>query len=285
MKKITAFFCSLIILSGIFTVTAADGVKTLPLSVCGKYGRSEAYELLPLINAEREKRGYFPLEWDSVLEKAAMRRAAEAAVKFSHTRPNQKPWYTADNDAVIKRFPTSGENLAAGSMSAREAMSGWMNSPGHRDNILNNNFTHVGAARAEINGVLYWVELFGGGDSGDGVRAGSKKRFTVRVKSAERATRFIIAKAESRWHDNFRRLSKLRAGKAKKIKLLAYDKNDVFIPAELNIKKFRLSSSDKKILRVSKKGRVRALKKGSAKITAVYTPDKKLKIRCKIRVI
>jgi len=55
-----------------------------------------------------------------------------------------------------------GENVAYGYGSVESVMAGWMNSSGHRANILNANFTHVGLGRATAaNGTLYWTQVFG----------------------------------------------------------------------------------------------------------------------------
>lgn len=288
MKKIfcaiTAAICLLVCITGTNLNTASAAEKTVTLKVTGQYKRQMAAQVLTLVNSERTSRGYSKLKWDSTLEKAALRRAAETAVKFSHTRPDGTMCYTVNNDAIVKRFPTSGENLAAGSMSAKEAMNGWMNSPGHKANILDNNFTHIGIACAKVNGVLYWVQVFGGGDYGEGKKSSGKGGFTVSVKAIKRNTRLFITQSNNIWNSGKQKNIKLAVGTTQKFKVAAYDIYDNFGLAKLAIGSFKLRSSDKKVLTVSKKGKVKALKSGTAYITAVSKTDKSLKIRQKITV-
>lgn len=286
MKKLISIITAVAAACSLLCVnSSAAAEKTIAVKVTGKYKRSMAAEVLTLVNKERTSRGYSKLLWDSVLEKAAMRRAAEVAVKFSHTRPNGTLCYTVNNEAIIKRFPTSGENLAAGSMSAKEAMNGWMNSTGHRENILDNNFTHIGVACAKVNGVLYWVQAFGGGDYGAGKKSSGKSVFVTSVKVIKSETKMIFTKSGNIWRNSTVRFKQLRAGTSQKVKLIAYDKSDSYIPAKLAIRKFKLSSSNKKVLKISKKGKITALKKGTSYITAVSRTNKKLVIRQKIKVV
>ena len=61
----------------------------------------------------------------------------------------------------ITGWRTAGENIAYGYPSARDVQEGWMNSPGHRENILNAGFTHVGVGLyVDSEGTAYWTQLF-----------------------------------------------------------------------------------------------------------------------------
>ena len=64
---------------------------------------------------------------------------------------------------ILKRWRTAGENIACGQQAEAEVMRSWLNSSGHRTNILNRNFTHVGFGIAvSENGTVYWCVDFGG---------------------------------------------------------------------------------------------------------------------------
>ncbi|MCL2053901.1 MAG: CAP domain-containing protein [Oscillospiraceae bacterium] len=119
---------------------------------------SYAEAVLDLVNAERKKAGVRSLQLDGNLCKAAEVRSAEIITKFSHTRPNGKSWSTA----VEGRYNSLGENIAAGYKTPQEVVKGWMSSPGHRENILNPNFTKMGVGYAESNGMYccYWTQIF-----------------------------------------------------------------------------------------------------------------------------
>lgn len=119
-------------------------------------------EVVRLINIERTKRGIHPLSISNKLFAAAAIRAGELAQKFSHTRPNGSSYLTAVQNVG---YPSSyvGENIAAGQMSPIAVMESWMNSPGHRANILNPNYTEIGVGVNYEDGYygIYWVQLFG----------------------------------------------------------------------------------------------------------------------------
>lgn len=119
-----------------------------------------AKEVLKLVNAERTKAGLSPLKLDKSVEKAANIRAKEIVSSFSHTRPNGTSFSTALKESGVK-FKGSGENIAWGQKTPKQVMDGWMNSKGHRANILNKNFTKIGVGLYQnAKGVNYWTQLF-----------------------------------------------------------------------------------------------------------------------------
>ncbi len=119
-----------------------------------------ANQVVLLVNQEREKAGLSPLSINTTAAGAAMVRAQETERSFSHTRPDGRSFSTALTDAGLT-YRTSGENIAYGQRSASEVMNAWMNSSGHRANILNADFTQIGVAHYKnASGVDYWVQLF-----------------------------------------------------------------------------------------------------------------------------
>ena len=114
----------------------------------------KAYDVLDRINAERSKRGIRTLPMDQTLMDAAYVRAAETIVYFEHARPNGMVWHSVDDKVT-------GENLGMGTGSAAEIMKLWMESPGHKENILRSEFASVGVACIEYRDIHYWVQLFG----------------------------------------------------------------------------------------------------------------------------
>jgi hypothetical protein len=115
--------------------------------------------VLRLVNGERAKAGLGALRMSADLLETAKLRSAEITVYFSHTRPSgERPWSAGPGDGPS----LMGENIAYGYGSAAAVMDGWMNSPGHRANILNSGFTEVGIGCAlASDGRLYWVQFFG----------------------------------------------------------------------------------------------------------------------------
>lgn len=125
-----------------------------------KNNSSFGNQVLQLVNVERSKAGLSKLTMDSTLSAAAQKRAVEIETSFSHTRPNGTKFSTVLAEYGIS-YRTSGENLAYGQRSPEEVVNGWMNSPGHRANILNGNFNKIGiGVHQGSNGTIYWSQLF-----------------------------------------------------------------------------------------------------------------------------
>lgn len=126
------------------------------LRVKGDISYSMAYQVLDLVNQERSKRGLNALQMDSGLLDAAMARAFETSIGFSHTRPTGESCLSASSKMV-------GENIASGQWSPEDAMDSWMNSSGHRANILDSDYRSVGIGCVNVSGTYYWVQCFGVG--------------------------------------------------------------------------------------------------------------------------
>ncbi|MFP3387178.1 CAP domain-containing protein [Brevibacillus sp. SIMBA_040] len=114
-------------------------------------------QVTDLVNQERAKAGLKPVELDASLNKVAQAKAADMSNNnyFDHTSPT----YGSPFD-MMKQFGvsymTAGENIAMGQRTAEEVMNQWMNSEGHRQNIMNPSFTKIGVGF--VNG--YWVQEF-----------------------------------------------------------------------------------------------------------------------------
>ena len=93
------------------------------------------------------------------LMRAAKVRAEEITRHYSHTRPDGSDCFTA----VKEKYGHLGENIAAGYKTPQEVVDGWMNSEGHRKNILNPAFTKIGVGYLYTGKDMahYWVQMFG----------------------------------------------------------------------------------------------------------------------------
>ena len=117
-------------------------------------------EVVTLVNAERAKEGLSPLTIDVKVQAAAQVRAKECEQRFSHTRPDGTSFSTALKEQNVA-YKSAGENIAWGQSSPQEVMNGWMNSSGHRANIMNPNYTSIGVGYYQnANGTNYWCQLF-----------------------------------------------------------------------------------------------------------------------------
>lgn len=124
-------------------------------------GVQEAAEAVTsLVNAARQDAGLSELELDADLCAAAQARAQEIAQSFSHTRPDGSSCFTILEEFGIS-YRAAGENIAMGQRTPEEVMDGWMNSSGHRANILNGTFTSIGVGYyVDGAGAAHWVQIF-----------------------------------------------------------------------------------------------------------------------------
>lgn len=127
-----------------------------------KIADSEIADLLTFVNDERKAEGLAALKSDVQLTQAAQARAKELAQSFSHIRPNSASFSTAiPSDYEYKAV---GENIASGtavaSYNASNVFGRWMNSPLHKENMMNEQYNRIGMAYVDENGMRYWVQIF-----------------------------------------------------------------------------------------------------------------------------
>lgn len=116
-------------------------------------------EILRLTNVEREKAGLKPLQSDQQLMASAREKSKDMATNnyFSHTSPTYgSPFDQMKQHGVTYR--SAAENIAKGQRTATEVVKAWMESPGHRQNILTPQFTHIGIG-FDQNGYV-WTQQF-----------------------------------------------------------------------------------------------------------------------------
>ena len=119
-----------------------------------------AAEVLRLVNIERSKVGISELTADEDLRNAANRRAIEIKKLFAHDRPDGSSCFTVLDEAGIS-YRATGENIAIGHRSPEEVVEGWMNSQGHKENILEERFRKLGVGiHIGEDGYIGWAQLF-----------------------------------------------------------------------------------------------------------------------------
>ena len=116
-------------------------------------------EVFRLVNIERLRYGLSPLSLDDGAVNVAHIRAEEIVHNFSHTRPDGSSCFTAAQEAGVS-YRYAGENIAYGYPTPAQVVDGWMNSEGHRKNILSASFNRIGVGCYESRGVLYWSQFF-----------------------------------------------------------------------------------------------------------------------------
>lgn len=122
-------------------------------------GNAYELEVVQLTNAERVKAGLAPFTMDEKLMAAAREKSADMQTNryFSHTSPTFGSPFERMKALGIS-YKSAGENIAQGQRSPQEVVQAWMDSPGHRANILNSTYTHIGVGYIEQGN--YWTQQF-----------------------------------------------------------------------------------------------------------------------------
>lgn len=139
--------------------TAADGWSQIASEVDEVDPDAFAESLLYAVNRERDDNNRDWLLSNKYLDEAAKERACEIADAYGHTRPDGSSWTTVleEQEITCSRW---GENIAAGQADAQTVVDQWMDSAGHKENLLDKRFEEAGSGCYYENGVLYWVMLF-----------------------------------------------------------------------------------------------------------------------------
>lgn len=119
-----------------------------------------ALSVLDLVNIERQSAGLEPLTWDDDAAEVAYSHSVDMDDRgyFDHTNPDgQEPWDRLSAAGV--RWSTAGENIARGQPTPEAVVAAWMDSPGHRENILRSSFRKLGIG-VHDNGSIWWTQLF-----------------------------------------------------------------------------------------------------------------------------
>ncbi len=158
-RKIISVILSVLLMLGILSIApAASAEVTNPdatIEITATCYYEGAFDVLRLVNEVRTSEGLRPLKMNFQMMEAAMQRAAELSVYYSHTRPDGSPCFTVNYDMF-------GENIAMGySGSPVAVMNGWVNSPGHYANIVGEDYDSMGVGLVVHNGECYWAQIFG----------------------------------------------------------------------------------------------------------------------------
>ena len=124
----------------------------------------DEWEVLRLTNIERYKQGISPLVMIAPLQDAGDIRAKEITIEYrkDHKRPDGSSCFTAI-DPSFNRNRKLGENGYRTPTTPAQAVTGWMNSPGHRANILTREFVLFGCGVTTSNGIKHWIQMFAAG--------------------------------------------------------------------------------------------------------------------------
>lgn len=158
------------------------------VSASGTMNQEYAFQVLDIVNQERKKEGLSALKMDKELLATAELRAKEITQSFSHTRPDGTICFTA-----FTRGGSLGENIAYGYTSPAEVMDGWMDSPGHKANIMSKDYNSIGVGCCYLDGVYYWVQCFSSENAEEAARPTSGQNVTPKVNKVTKV-KLIAAK-------------------------------------------------------------------------------------------
>lgn len=149
---------AVLFLIGNFVLSGLN-VQAAKPSVCSK----NEWEVLRLTNEKRLANGLEAVSTFGDLQDACDTRAKEISSYFDHTRPDGTSCFSTLEEIYWK---TVGENIAAGQSTPRAAVTSWWNSPGHKANMLGEQYDHMGVGyyyKSKSDYKRHWVQLFVGG--------------------------------------------------------------------------------------------------------------------------
>ena len=222
--------------------------------VKGTFDYNKAYEVLDLVNQERAKLGRSELKMDEEILEDAMIRAVETSILFDHTRTDSTDCFTINSRIFA-------ENIAASSTTASGVMNQWMNSAGHKSNILNSSWKSVGIGCFNVNGIYYWVQCF----SSDTADEPSKKPTNVTKTQAIDVMDDYI---EYRVDTASVSLNKGQTKDAKKMYTL--NTGWTYVKTEIQPQSFEWTSSNPNVATVDKNGKITGVGGGTTTITAKF---------------
>lgn len=184
LKKIGITVCAVVLTISMQVQVLAGSY----MDVCNDY----EWEVLKLVNKERIADGKEAISTFDKLQKAAHVRTREIASVFDHTRPNGTSCFTVLKQNGVS-FMAAGENIASGQSGPQEVMNSWMNSSGHRANILQPAFHHIGIGYG-TTGLCgnSWVECFVGGCGVTDIRVNASAQSYPVGSSIDSMNRYLI---------------------------------------------------------------------------------------------
>lgn len=273
-KVLTGYYSADAIMDEIKQFSSPDYVEKNPklnVYIEGTENYSYANDVLSLVNQTRAQGGLPALKLDSELTEAAMQRAAEIALYYSHTRPDGTDCFTISNRATYK-----AENIAVGYLTPNSVMDGWISSEGHYKNIMSAYATSIGiGCFMDSEGTLNWVQFFDNAPANVPNLSGNKK--VTRTVSMQKS--FFHLQGNNDLAFNYSDINKT-------IKMAIYNMNDTwnYSKPELTAGNFNFKSSNDAVATVNDNGIITLKSSGEATITASLKTDDTLSVKQKITV-
>lgn len=251
-----AAVCILFCLARTTDVKAEEGTeenKIYNLNITVERNYDYAKQVLELVNQERIKAGVGTVKMDEELTEAAMIRAMELTVDFDHGRANLLPMRTLVSVVVMENAGYAGD-------SPQIIMDAWMNSDGHRYNILYNNWNSVGIGCIKYKDTYFWIQLFSRKEPVGTILSGQIKN----EEKIEVSSKFLhLSSSNNIVSNSINGMSVLSLSQP------CVNWEDFSF--EPNASSFTFNSSNPNIATIDKSGTISVLKNGVTTITAYYT--------------
>ena len=229
-----------------------DSSKALTtIKIDGYFDYKKANEVLTIVNNERANNGLAALKMDRSLLETAMQRAAESSIYWDHIRPDGTYCFTANNKMTR-------ENIAYGAWTAGQVMNMWMNSTGHRENILSSDSKSIGIGCFNYDGVNYWIQCFGS-DEAEGTTITENKNATSKINVDADFVDLHLEKSTM----------ELKIGESQYNVIENYEESYGLQIVKLNADSAIWKSSDEKIATVDDYGNVKGITPGKVTISAI----------------
>ena len=221
------------------------------IKIDGYYDYQKANEVLTIVNKERANNGLSALKMDRSLLETAMQRAAESSIYWDHIRPDGSYCFTANSKMTR-------ENIACGAWTAEQVMNMWMNSSGHKANILSSDSKSIGIGCFNYNGVNYWVQCFGENEA-EGTTITENKNATSKINIE---ADYVDLRLE-------RSSMELKIGESQYNVIENYECSYGLQLVKLNADSAIWKSSNEKIATVDDYGNVKGITPGKVTISAI----------------
>ena len=221
------------------------------IKIDGYFDYQKANEVLKIVNNERANNGLSALKMDRSLLETAMQRAAESSIYWNHIRPDGSYCFTANSKMTR-------ENIAYGAWTAEQVMNMWMNSSGHKANVLSSDSKSIGIGCFNYNGVNYWVQCFGENEA-EGTTITENKNATSKINIE---ADYVDLRLE-------RSSMELKIGESQYNVIENYECSYGLQLVKLNADSAIWKSSNEKIATVDDYGNVKGITPGKVTISAI----------------
>ena len=240
---------------GLFLTSKVFATDTIDIRVKGSEEYTRAKEILDLVNKERNAVGLDSLRMDYNLQLSAMKRAAEISLDFEHTRPDGSSCNSINSNIY-------GENIAYNLKGAEDIMNLWMNSEGHRNNILYPNYKSIGIGCFKNGDIYYWVQDFSISETSYELIKTGSQTMTYTIPTLNENLKLYGRKVTNSGSSSF-----MDVGNKGSYIYGVYNKNSSSVYSVGVLNDFTFTSSNSNVIKIYSDGTFNAVGPGNATIT------------------